>query len=33
MQRQMGVGGGDNWGAPVHEPYRLPAWEKRTLSV
>lgn len=32
MQRQMGVGGDDSWGAPVHEPYRLPAREKRTLS-
>lgn len=23
--RQMGVGGDDSWGAPVHEEYRLPA--------
>ena len=23
--KQMGVGGDDSWGSPVHEPYRLPA--------
>jgi beta-galactosidase len=23
--RQMGVGGDDSWGAPVHEEYRIPA--------
>ncbi|MFS0723937.1 glycoside hydrolase family 2 TIM barrel-domain containing protein [Paenibacillus sp. 1P07SE] len=23
--RQMGVGGDDSWGAPVHEPYQIPS--------
>ena len=25
MGAQMGVGGDDSWGAPVHEEYRLPS--------
>lgn len=29
---QMGVGGDDSWGAPVHDEYRLPAEKPRTLS-
>ena len=28
--RQMGVGGDDSWGAPVHEEYRIPA--ERAMS-
>ncbi|MBT1180545.1 DUF4981 domain-containing protein [Bifidobacterium sp. CP2] len=30
---QMGVGGDDSWGAPVHEPYQLKADEPLTLDV
>ncbi len=29
---QMGVGGDDSWGAPVHEPYRIPAEGKKEFS-
>lgn len=29
--QQMGVGGDDSWGAPVHEPYRLHPEEKMTF--
>ena len=29
---QMGVGGDDSWGAPVHDEYRLPAEQPRTLA-
>ena len=29
---QMGVGGDDSWGAPVHEPYRIPAKGNRAFS-
>ena len=29
---QMGVGGDDSWGAPVHEEYRIPSDQKLTLS-
>lgn len=31
LAKQMGVGGDDSWGAPVHEPYRLDA--NRKLQV
>ena len=30
--RQMGVGGDDSWGAPVHEPYRIASDEAMTLK-
>ncbi|WP_316863129.1 glycoside hydrolase family 2 TIM barrel-domain containing protein [uncultured Cohaesibacter sp.] len=30
--RQMGVGGDDSWGAPVHEPYRLSAKDPMRLK-
>ncbi|SNY90216.1 beta-galactosidase [Cohaesibacter sp. ES.047] len=30
--RQMGVGGDDSWGAPVHEPYRIASNEAMTLK-
>ena len=30
---QMGVGGDDSWGAPVHEQYQLPADRAYTLDV
>ncbi|EJD64774.1 hypothetical protein HMPREF9156_00893 [Scardovia wiggsiae F0424] len=30
---QMGVGGDDSWGAPVHTDYQLPASEPLTLDV
>ena len=30
--KQMGVGGDDSWGAPVHEEYRIPAAEAMTLE-
>lgn len=30
--RQMGVGGDDSWGAPVHEEYRIPADEDLTFE-
>lgn len=29
---QMGVGGDDSWGAPVHEPYRIPAEGRKAFS-
>ncbi len=29
---QMGVGGDDSWGAPVHKPYLIPAEGKKTCS-
>lgn len=29
---QMGIGGDDSWGAPVHEPYRIPAEGKKAFS-
>lgn len=29
---QMGVGGDDSWGAPVHEEYRIPAEQPQTFS-
>ncbi len=32
MAKQMGVGGDDSWGAPVHEQYRIPGNEKITLN-
>ena len=25
LAKQMGVGGDDSWGAPVHEQYRIPS--------
>lgn len=33
MAAQMGVGGDDSWGAPVHRPYLLPADRPLTLDV
>ena len=30
---QMGVGGDDSWGAPVHDRYLLPADEPLKLAV
>ncbi len=30
--RQMGVGGDDSWGAPVHEEYRIPASTPQVLE-
>lgn len=30
--RQMGVGGDDSWGAPVHEPYTIPADKPMSFS-
>lgn len=30
--KQMGVGGDDSWGAPVHEEYKLKADDPQTLS-
>ena len=30
---QMGVGGDDSWGAPVHDRYLLDAAHERTLDV
>ncbi|MEK5040305.1 hypothetical protein N1I80_20020 [Sporosarcina sp. FSL K6-3457] len=30
--RQMGVGGDDSWGAPVHEEYRISAAEDYTFE-
>lgn len=32
IEKQMGVGGDDSWGAPVHEQYRLSGEEQRTLK-
>lgn len=32
MAAQMGVGGDDSWGAPVHEQYRLPADQDYVLT-
>lgn len=29
---QMGVGGDDSWGAPVHEPYLIPAEGRKAFS-
>lgn len=31
--KQMGVGGDDSWGAPVHEEYCIPADQPMTLQV
>lgn len=31
MAKQMGVGGDDSWGAPVHEQYRIHGNERITL--
>ena len=33
LAAQMGVGGDDSWGAPVHEQYQLPADRAYTLDV
>lgn len=33
LAAQMGVGGDDSWGAPVHEQYQLPADRTYTLDV
>lgn len=33
LAAQMGVGGDDSWGAPVHEEYHLPADQPLTFSV
>ena len=33
LAAQMGVGGDDSWGAPVHEAYQLPADRPYTLDV
>ncbi|KAA8820184.1 glycoside hydrolase family 2 TIM barrel-domain containing protein [Bifidobacterium vespertilionis] len=33
LAAQMGVGGDDSWGAPVHAAYRLPAARPLTLDV
>ncbi len=30
---QMGVGGDDSWGAPVHDRYQLDAARELTLDV
>ncbi len=30
--RQMGVGGDDSWGAPVHDPYNIPSNEPLSLA-
>nr|WP_272213227.1 hypothetical protein [Marinicella sp. W31]MDC2879179.1 hypothetical protein [Marinicella sp. W31] len=30
--RQMGVGGDDSWGSPVHEPYRVPSNQPLSLA-
>ena len=31
--KQMGVGGDDSWGAPVHTEYRIPASEPQAFSM
>ena len=31
--KQMGVGGDDSWGAPVHEEYCIPADQPMTLQI
>ena len=31
ISKQMGVGGDDSWGAPVHDEYKIPASEPQTL--
>jgi len=31
LAKQMGIGGDDSWGAPVHEPYLIPSEEPLTL--
>lgn len=33
LAAQMGVGGDDSWGAPVHERFQLPADRPLTLDV
>ena len=33
LAAQMGVGGDDSWGAPVHTAYQLPAGRPLTLDV
>lgn len=33
LAAQMGVGGDDSWGAPVHDEYKLPAGQPRTLDI
>ena len=33
LAAQMGVGGDDSWGAPVHEQYQLPADRAYTLDA
>ena len=33
LAAQMGVGGDDSWGAPVHDPYLLPASRPYELDV
>lgn len=32
LEGQMGVGGDDSWGAPVHEEYLLPSNQKREIT-
>lgn len=32
LAKQMGVGGDDSWGAPVHEEYRIPSDENLEIS-
>lgn len=32
LEKQMGVGGDDSWGAPVHPPYRLSSAEDRKMT-
>ena len=32
LAKQMGIGGDDSWGAPVHEPYLIPSEEPLTLN-
>ena len=32
LAKQMGVGGDDSWGAPVHEKYRIPSDENLEIA-
>ncbi|MDF7669105.1 glycoside hydrolase family 2 TIM barrel-domain containing protein [Lactobacillus sp. ESL0703] len=32
LKKQMGVGGDDSWGAPVHSQYQIPSENKMTLQ-
>ena len=33
LTAQMGVGGDDSWGSPVHDEYQIDATEKQVLDV